>query len=614
MARYRATTPGGGAKLHRHLADPPPAADSLLTVPEVGALVGLSESSVRVAILDGALPVAVSEPQRCRPADVQAWLKQRQANRQPKRCVQCGEEFKPRSVTHTYCSNRCRADAYNYVPRPQEERPQPDDLLTLPQAERLFPRGHPTLRQCVAKGWLSVISTRPARVRRADVADVAARRHALVAAADRLHLTTAAAPSNGTVLTLDAAAEECAVPLPVLRTWLERGEVRLVSNRPARVRQSEVAKRVAAWWHLINPQSRKAAGSIWPCGPCYEPDTGVRYCNKGCALVVEQLTLMQARPPLCVLPDLPPDITPDNSLALFRAEISNGPPLLQPQEEVDLALARDAGIEAQRRLRMPDTSAALRPVLEQVRQAGAAAVQRLLESNLRLVINLAARQWQRHIGDMPLPDLVSEGTLGLSRAVTKWSPHRGLRFSTYATSSIQQMLQRSARDQGLTIRIPQHLHERATTIYRAEIRLHTDLDREPTDAEVAAAVGCTVEQVKDTRAAIKPTMSLDMPLGEAGEVTMADLLEDKDAADPSEVSAAADLGTRVADALGCLTPRERLVIEQRFGLNDVGPCVLQEVGDRLGISRERVRQIQDEALAKLRVNGRLEQLATVVDI
>jgi RNA polymerase primary sigma factor len=256
-------------------------------------------------------------------------------------------------------------------------------------------------------------------------------------------------------------------------------------------------------------------------------------------------------------------------LKLYVRQLGEGK-LLTPAEERELARLKDEGDEAAKR--------------------------RLIESNLRLVMSITRNYTKAGV---PLLDLIQEGNLGLIRAVEKFDYRMGYKLSTYATWWIRQAVTRALADQGRTIRLPVHVAEQVRRVMRTRRVLSQKLNREPTLGEISTESGLPERKIRDLLALVEDSVSLETPVGD-GESLYGDLIEDENVERPETATADNLRSAELAKALTHLKPRMRLVVEWRFGLNGKVPQTLEEVGRELGITRERVRQLEARALRDLR--------------
>jgi len=287
--------------------------------------------------------------------------------------------------------------------------------------------------------------------------------------------------------------------------------------------------------------------------------------------------------------------------------------LLTAEMEVDLAKRIEAGLFATEKMRLSGIGelklpAAMKRDLVEIIRDGEVAKRHLLEANLRLVVSLAKRYQGR---GLDLLDLVQEGNLGLVRAVEKFDYAKGYKFSTYATWWIRQALQRALADQGRTIRVPVHMAELITKVTRTRRDLTQSLGREPTTEELGEPLGMTAAKVEEILRHGRDTLSLQAPVGD-DEAVLGDFITDTDSIDPQAAVETQMLHGQLSEVLDSLPERSAIVMRMRFGLEDGRPRTLDEVGRHLGLTRERIRQIERDTLAEIRAGGRAEALREYV--
>ncbi|MFL6054780.1 MAG: RNA polymerase sigma factor [Actinoallomurus sp.] len=272
--------------------------------------------------------------------------------------------------------------------------------------------------------------------------------------------------------------------------------------------------------------------------------------------------------------------------------------LLTAAQEVELAKRIEAGLYAQHKLETEtDLSARDREDLELVAEDGRRAKAHMLEANLRLVVSVAKKYADRGLS---LLDVVQEGNLGLIRAVEKFDYTKGYKFSTYAMWWIRQAIQRGFADSARTIRLPVHVLEMLSKLSRVERDMHQRLGREPTAEELAEELDKSPAQVQELLRTSRQPISLDSTIGEDGETRIGDLIEDTDSPEASELVDRQLMADQLRRALSVLSPREEKIMAMRFGLYDGTPRTLDEIGKHLGLTRERIRQLEKESLSKLR--------------
>jgi RNA polymerase primary sigma factor len=306
---------------------------------------------------------------------------------------------------------------------------------------------------------------------------------------------------------------------------------------------------------------------------------------------------VNSEPQEAQVPDLS-NIPIDDAVGLYFAEMSEVP-LLTHAEEIELAKQVERGKEAQQSLNDNGHNHAKKAHLEQLIEQGQQARKNLVKANTRLVVSVAKRY--RGMG-MPFLDLIQAGNIGLLKAADKFDYRRGHKFSTYATWWIRQAVTRSLSDQGRTIRLPIHLSDRIRRVFKVAQRIEQEIGRRPTPEEIAKEINdLDTDKARWLLRVSRRSISLDKPLGDekdAGE--LGDFIVDESTPSPTQVAEKQLLRENLERILTDLTPREARVLRMRFGLNGDHAHTLKEVGEKIGVTRERVRQIEGKALRKLR--------------
>jgi RNA polymerase sigma factor (sigma-70 family) len=285
--------------------------------------------------------------------------------------------------------------------------------------------------------------------------------------------------------------------------------------------------------------------------------------------------------------------------------------LLTKEDEADLAKRYQAGLAADELLKDKDITRSRKARMRNISRDGSRAKERMVQANLRLVVPQARKFSGR---DLDFIELIQEGNLGLLRAVEKFDHTKGYKFSTYAVWWIRQALQRGVASKGRTIRVPAHVWELYGKLRSAELRLRQQKGGDPTEEEIADEVGLTSVRVREVREAMQELVSLDRPIGEDGDATMGDLIADAGVVDPADTALEGDAMSQISAALDALDDRERIILVLRFGLGGEEPQTLEEIGAHFGLTRERIRQMQNRALAKLRHPSRAHNLSGLLDV
>jgi len=290
-------------------------------------------------------------------------------------------------------------------------------------------------------------------------------------------------------------------------------------------------------------------------------------------------------------------VSADDPVGLYFRQMAQEP-LLTAQEEVDLAKRIELGKASSDKISFVRRSdKQMRQELQKLIDDGQAAREHLGRANTRLVVSIA----KRYMGQgLPFPDLIQEGNVGLMRAVDKYDYKRGNRFSTYATWWIRQAITRALAQKTRTIRIPLHMTERIRQMYRTAQVLEQNLGRRPTPEEIAVEMELPAESIRGMMDASQHAIALERPVGDDGDSEFGDFIEDQDSPSPVESATQHLLQETIEEVLSELTPRQSHILRLRFGLGGGDPHTLEEIANKFGLSRERIRQLEKEALRRLR--------------
>jgi RNA polymerase primary sigma factor len=298
------------------------------------------------------------------------------------------------------------------------------------------------------------------------------------------------------------------------------------------------------------------------------------------------------------------NVSSHDTVSLYMKQMS-ATPLLTREEEVRLAKQLERGTIAQRRLEKGGQSPRTRRrYLRQV-ELGDRARQHLIRANTRLVVNIAKRYMGKGV---PFLDLIQEGNLGLMKAVAKFDHRRGFKLSTYATWWIRQSITRGLSSQARVIRVPQHMSDRIRQVYRMAQHMEQRSGKWPTAVEIGERMGISPARVRWMLGKSRRTLSLQKPVGESGDSELGQFIEDEDSPAPPELAAQSLLTDKLKELLTTLTPREERIVRLRYGLDQDRAWTLREIGAKLGLTRERIRQIERKALRRLRHPSRSGQL------
>ena len=302
--------------------------------------------------------------------------------------------------------------------------------------------------------------------------------------------------------------------------------------------------------------------------------------------------------------DVLSNVDTDDSVGLYLREVG-GVPLLTAQEEVEIAKRIERGRRAREKLAQESLSQKKRAELQVSIEDGWAAREHLITANSRLVISVAKKYLGRGV---PFLDLIQEGNIGLIRAAKKFDYRRGHKFSTYATWWIRQAVTRAIADQGRTIRVPVHMGDQINKMLRVSHQLTQQLGHTPTSEDLAEALQISPRKAEDLMKVSRRPLSLEMPTDEDSDSILGDFIQDVESPAPVEIATQNLLKENLNEALGALPPREVRILQLRYGLLDGRSYTLEEVGRKMGVTRERVRQIEAQALTRLRHPNHRERL------
>jgi len=297
-------------------------------------------------------------------------------------------------------------------------------------------------------------------------------------------------------------------------------------------------------------------------------------------------------------------IAADDTISLYLKEMARVP-LLTTEQETTLARQLEEGRKAEKVLRKTPRGSKQEGELRQIIRKGQRSREHLIQANTRLVVSIA----KKYMGQgVPFSDLIQEGNLGLMKAVEKFDYRRGYKFSTYATWWIRQAITRALADQGRTIRVPVHMSDRIRKLHQISRQLEQAWGRKPTPEELAFELELEPAKVRWMLRVSRHPVSLERPVGEEEDSELGNFIEDEDAPTPPDAAHHHLLQEKLEDVLSTLTPREARILRLRFGLQNGRSYTLEEVGKKFGLTRERIRQIEGQALRKLRHPRRSRQL------